>query len=70
MDLFLINGQDGISLPEMIDWDIKLCDSEINEEVGINNILGKFCQDSSKEYNVTELLNCKGYFFYLQVMKK
>uniref|UniRef100_A0A1B6GRF1 Fork-head domain-containing protein n=1 Tax=Cuerna arida TaxID=1464854 RepID=A0A1B6GRF1_9HEMI len=40
MDLYLINGHDGISLPEMIDWDIKLCDSEISEEVGISNFVG------------------------------
>ncbi|XP_054274067.1 uncharacterized protein LOC128993949 [Macrosteles quadrilineatus] len=40
MDLFYINGQDGISLPEMIDWDIKLCDSDIKEEIGVNNFTG------------------------------
>lgn len=43
MDLFLINGQENLSLPEMIDWDMKLCDTDmgLNEEVGISNYLGK-----------------------------
>lgn len=41
MDLYLINGHDGISLPEMIDWDIKLSNPEISEEVGVNSLMGK-----------------------------
>lgn len=40
MDLFLINGQDGPSLSEMVDCDIKSA-SDIGGDLGMGNYFGK-----------------------------